>query len=718
VKAPPPGDDIVPVPPPLVESPPYDRFCDLVTTGGVASGVVYPWAIVEIARAYRFRSIGGTSVGAMAAALAAAAEYGRRHGHDLAFETLRRLPGALGEALPDGRTRMLSLFQTNARGRRLMALWRLLGRGRLLGDSEEDPKYVQGGFERFKGAAGVVSRVIGAMARAYSKPLFMIAVIAAAIGVVAWWLIGLVDSGSPWLRAVLLLILCTVGALAAFVCVLWCDVKKGVIDNNLGLCKGGTLEAPGPEGQRHGISEWLHQGIQRSAGLDMRDRPLTFRDLWCAPAHPGAEGLPCDEHDPQSQRSIDLQMITTNVTHSRPYRLPMLDETSRLFYRPADLEDYFPPPIIQAMVDVSLPYRAKSPSDATEGDETRSFLELPGADMPIVVAARLSLSYPLLFSAVPLWAIDYESDKGQRKLKRCLFTDGGVSSNFPIHLFDSAMPRWPTFGMWLDRRDPNGPRAEKANVSQKPGGREAPDIPDGPPAEEQDTRRAGDVWLPEFTGQGWGDSWDRFDPYAADASSHIPPAMPVGVLANVKFSAGFLAGIATTALEWRDRASFRLPHVRNRVARLRLRQGEGGLNIGMSRRQILQMAHRYGTQTGVLFVNRFADRAGHASRAWQEQRWMRMVLLIRGLRERLTSLRESVEWTGAFTVPMAEAIDGAQLRAPLSDGARSQPLKGWEADGIRKLLADIEQLEQSLRDLKPEAYKPLPEPELRLRAPL
>ena len=118
----PPGDDVVPVPPPLDESPPYDRFCDLVTTGGVASGVVYPWAIVEIARAYRFRNIGGTSVGAMAAALAAAAEYGRRNGNDFAFEPLRRLPGALGETLPDRRTRMLSLFQTNPRGRRLIEL--------------------------------------------------------------------------------------------------------------------------------------------------------------------------------------------------------------------------------------------------------------------------------------------------------------------------------------------------------------------------------------------------------------------------------------------------------------------------------------------------------------------------------------------------------------------------------------------------------------------
>jgi hypothetical protein len=34
--------------------------------GGITSGVVYPLAIVEIAKAFRLRSIGGTSAGAIA----------------------------------------------------------------------------------------------------------------------------------------------------------------------------------------------------------------------------------------------------------------------------------------------------------------------------------------------------------------------------------------------------------------------------------------------------------------------------------------------------------------------------------------------------------------------------------------------------------------------------------------------------------------------------
>ena len=126
---PPPGADVVPVPPPVKEEPPHDRYCDVVLTGGVASGVVYPWAVVELARAYRFRKIGGTSVGAMAAALTAAAEYGRRTGFEAPFEPLRRAPASLAEIMCDGRTRMLSLFQTNKDGVRLIRLWGALGRG-------------------------------------------------------------------------------------------------------------------------------------------------------------------------------------------------------------------------------------------------------------------------------------------------------------------------------------------------------------------------------------------------------------------------------------------------------------------------------------------------------------------------------------------------------------------------------------------------------------
>src|SRR4051812_48832121 len=51
--------------------------CDLVMKGGITSGVVYPAAVSKLKDFYRFRSIGGASAGAIAAAFTAAAEFAR-----------------------------------------------------------------------------------------------------------------------------------------------------------------------------------------------------------------------------------------------------------------------------------------------------------------------------------------------------------------------------------------------------------------------------------------------------------------------------------------------------------------------------------------------------------------------------------------------------------------------------------------------------------------
>src|SRR5690606_39523205 len=70
--------------------------CDLVMKGGITSGVVYPLTVAELAKSYRFHGIGGTSVGAVAAAVTAAAEYAReRQG----FQKLVKVPDDLAAGL-------------------------------------------------------------------------------------------------------------------------------------------------------------------------------------------------------------------------------------------------------------------------------------------------------------------------------------------------------------------------------------------------------------------------------------------------------------------------------------------------------------------------------------------------------------------------------------------------------------------------------------------
>ena len=85
---------------------PIDRFCDVVMEGGVTSGIIYASAVAELAPYYRFRNIGGSSIGAFAAALTAAAEYSRRYaGSDKPFQALAELPDKLAEEDANGHTR-------------------------------------------------------------------------------------------------------------------------------------------------------------------------------------------------------------------------------------------------------------------------------------------------------------------------------------------------------------------------------------------------------------------------------------------------------------------------------------------------------------------------------------------------------------------------------------------------------------------------------------
>ena len=671
-------------PPPLRhDSAAADRYCDVVLTGGVTSGIVYPLALLELARHYRFKNIGGTSAGAMAAALAAAAELARRHGSLRGFEVLRRLPGELA-ANTGGVTRMQSLFQPAPGTARLLAL--LL---RVLAIASPPP-----GGPRRQAAARVLAAVLSSYAR---SALWGLAWVGAALALLAFcgtapgWLGSLLGAG--------------LGALVGVGVGVWRDVTGPLVANGFGICSGRAADEPGSaSGQAHlpALVDWLHSGIQAAAGRPAGARAVTFGDLWAAPG--GPPDLPGSG---QPQRSIDLRVISSNLTLGRPIQWPLdgSDPANRLFFDPVELARYLPSDVLaQLVADSRLadPVRdgvdtgaAAEQGEPADDTAARARLRrLPEADLPLLLAARLSLSFPILLSAVPLWALDEEAPRGQRLLRRCWFSDGGLCANFPIHLFDAAVPRWPTFGIALGRRSSRWSRPRDA------------------------------VWLPRHHSQGRADAWHRFDDQPAGAGRLM----------------GFLGSLLHTAKDWHDHTQMRLPGVRDRVVRIGFEAGEGELNLGMTARQMQRIARLYGRRAGKMLVRRFVPPPGDAGSyqaastasqrdtkavpapgaGWPEHRWVRFNLFTSTLRQRLAGLGAA---TGA--VPGSPAL-GQQLSTAFLD----RPLAGHDADGIALSASQADALAQLLQALtaaeaafaQPGAvrqpFQPTPPPVLTVRPPV
>ena len=91
--------------------------------GGVTSGIIYASAVTELAKSYRFSSIGGSSIGAFAAALTAAAEYNRRRGSNVGFELMEKLPTELAVEDDQNETRLLRMFRPQDGTRRLFRIF-------------------------------------------------------------------------------------------------------------------------------------------------------------------------------------------------------------------------------------------------------------------------------------------------------------------------------------------------------------------------------------------------------------------------------------------------------------------------------------------------------------------------------------------------------------------------------------------------------------------
>ncbi|WP_187265011.1 patatin-like phospholipase family protein [Homoserinibacter sp. GY 40078] len=608
--------------------------CDLVMKGGIASAVVYPRAIAEFATRYRLRSVGGTSAGAIGAAFAAAAEYGRSSAVG-GFGALSGLPDELGDG------RLAELFRPQKTTAVLLPFM-------LIATGHDRPGPARSGASRVGAIAAHLIRglplgLLGGLPGALLVALGIIAAtttpgwgIAAGIALIV---VGLFLGVLGWLVAS--------GALVMRV------LTGALPENGFGICTGlGTDSSPA-------FTDWLSSRIDHVAGLEPGVAPLTFGQLRSGPAGGSANAW----------APIDLRMVTTCLTRARPYEMPW--EANTFSYDPDEWARIFPAYVMRALAD-HVPVGATEEARwidrfGASGRAGRRLLRLPAQeDLPVIVATRLSLSYPLLISAVPLWAVDYRStatraaidalrvgDEGAADaagiaFERLWFTDGGLCNNFPLQFFDRALPTRPTFA--IDLGD----------------ARKHPGIDDELYRYARDNR-------------------EGMEP------PHVPiPENGFGALAS------FARAIFTTPQGWADNAHLDVPGYRDRVIKILQTPEEGGLNLHMKGETIAALADRSENAARAL-MEQFARPRYRVGRTqsptgWDNHRWVRFRALLAVLPDFLDGFR-----TGR------EALDIDPANPPSYSFETAQQLVGGMAiaDGMRDAASARSAVpEEVIRELK------------------
>ncbi|QIK73316.1 hypothetical protein G7070_14920 [Propioniciclava coleopterorum] len=538
------------------------RSCDVIMKGGITSGVVYPRALARFARDYRLRRLGGASAGAIGAALGAAAEHGRgRDGGG--FEALEAIPEQLGEG------RLAALFQAGPRTRPLLGLM-------LAATGHDAPGAASSGLGRARGVAAALLR--GWPVAALLGALPGLAGLALAVVVGGWAGVGV---GA--LALVVLLVGVAVGAGVGVARTLTRDVPA----QGFGICTGLGEPGGGP-----GFTEWLAHTINALAGRP-DEAPLLYGHLWT-----GGEEVADVAED---ARAVDLRMVSTCLTQARPYEMPWAART--FFYEPREWARLFPAEVMAALE--AAPRGRDLDVDASWEDEAAAALPRPlrrlpdPEQLPVVVSVRMSLSFPLLISAVPLWTVDRRSDQTRAAVRarragrddgpapqfqKVWFTDGGFCSNFPVHLFDDALATRPTFainlGSFLPGRVPQDDEARniewsRTNAAVLPSHRDVPE-------------------------RGWG------------------------------AVTGFFGAALATSREWTDATQLSAPGMRDRVVRVLQSDTEGGLNLFMDGPTIERLAAR-GEAAAAALTGRFTGEDGRGVTGWDNHRWVRYRALMAAL---------------------------------------------------------------------------------------
>ncbi len=511
------------VDPPSVELKDPDSYsrptaeCDIVMKGGITSGVIYPFAVCQLGLQYRFKNVGGASAGAIAAGAAAAAELGRPAG----LVRLAQLPGEVGGILGD-------LFQPTKETRppfQVLMAWL-------------KPRDVLPGLRR------VFATVLSAIRWHFLWFVIAVGVVVASALIAAVTSLGLPLTSGQWGRVLRGLVVPTVvvglpaGLIATAAGVAWTIFKRAP-GNYFGLCNG----MPGHRNRgKPALTPWLAEQLALMSG---HSGVLTFGDLWGEEAAKEYRqrllaGQPIGAEE-RRKRKVNLEVMTTNLTTGAPLRLPF--DSREYAFCPACFAKLFPADVATHMDSAPAVNGPTATCDLHPRPEPLKWFPI-APDLPVVVAVRMSLSFPVLISAVPLHLEDFSRAVEHRGWVRAWFSDGGISSNFPIHFFDALFPVRPTFGIDLKPAHPDY------------------DDPNHDPFNDYVYYRG---------------------PKGTSVIRRTRPADSLG---------GFLGLILDTMQNWKDSSLLGLPGFKDRVVTVRHTKKEGGLNLRMDRTDITRLAHR------------------------------------------------------------------------------------------------------------------------------
>lgn len=385
---------------PVISRP--EKNCDIIMNGGLAGAFVYPAASVELAKTYRFKRIGGSSLGSVSAALTAAAEIGRGR-ENAGFEELSKIL----EWMKEGSQANLNLYD-------------------LLVPEKGTSKYFNA-LKKLKGKSKLTDLIAAGRASMGHFPLVsLLALIPAlAAGAGAFFSSNMIVMGV--MIALALALALTLPPFAAVI-KLVSSARKALFRNGFGLCTGKTAKGKGKS-----LISWLSDSLNKLAAKE-GDKPLLFKDLWVCPE--GEDG-----------RNVELQFMAADISLGQPLRLPeevaKVEEPEDIYYfREEDMQRCFPAEVVASLMEDSR--------KSKYFNKVKGFMPLPEpGDLPVVFALRLSMSIPFIMSSIPLYRVNRIRQKGRVRwqMSKSWISGAGLAGNFHVHSFDRPLPVWPTFGI-------------------------------------------------------------------------------------------------------------------------------------------------------------------------------------------------------------------------------------------------------------------------------